>query len=96
MSTRGDDKEEGSKRANPGFVQPRHKKDTQDNRVASFLHVAGHAPTSVEEAITLASAVALKLYSLVIRPPAMGTVASGHKELLLPHASTSYKERISD
>jgi hypothetical protein len=50
MSTRGDDKEEGSKRANPGFVQPRHKKDTQDNRVASFLHVAGHAPTSVEEA----------------------------------------------
>jgi hypothetical protein len=46
--------------------------------------------------MTLASAVALELYSLLMRPPAMGTVASGYGESSLPHASSSYKERISD
>jgi hypothetical protein len=97
ISTRGDDEEEDGERANLGFVQPRYKEDAQDDRVASFLHVECHAPTSAEGAMTLASAVALKFYSLLMRPSVMGTVAPGHEESLSPHhASASYEERMSD
>jgi hypothetical protein len=101
MSTTGDaDEKEGGEGPDPGFVRPRHKEDgredRQEGRVALFLYMASHSPMSAEGAMTLASAVAYELYSLLMRPSAMGMVAGSHRASGSPHAAADYEERISD
>lgn len=92
----------GGEGDNTGFVQTDHEEGAREATQTGHtcLCKAGHTPLPPEEAMTLASAVALELYSLLMRPSTMGTPTAGTGRSGggsgPPHVGADYAARMSD